>query len=44
MITEDQLEQLATQWFKNTGRNQSRGGVIAYEGVAAKLAAKEATR
>ena len=35
MITEDQLEQLAIQWFKDTGWNYVHGAVIAPEGVAA---------
>jgi hypothetical protein len=35
MITEDQLEQLAVQWFQNTGWNYVHGAVIAPEGVAA---------
>ena len=35
MITEDQLEQLAIQWFQDTGWNHVHGAVIAPEGVAA---------
>ena len=35
MMTEDQLEQLAIQWFQNTGWNYVHGAVIAPEGVAA---------
>ena len=35
MITEDQLEQLAIQWFQDTGWNYVSGAVIAPEGVAA---------
>jgi hypothetical protein len=35
MITEDQLEQLAIQWFQDTGGNYVHGAVIAPEGVAA---------
>jgi type I restriction enzyme R subunit len=35
MITEDQLEQLAIQWFQDTGWNHVQGAVIAPEGVAA---------
>ena len=35
MITEDQLEQLAIQWFRDTGWNYVHGAVIAPEGVAA---------
>jgi type I restriction enzyme R subunit len=35
MITEDQLEQLAIQWFQDTGWNYVHGSVIAPEGVAA---------
>ena len=35
MITEDQLEQLAIQWFQDTGWNYIHGAVIAPEGVAA---------
>ena len=35
MITEDQLEQLAIQWFQDTGWNYVHGAVIAPEGVAA---------
>jgi len=35
MITEDQLEQLALQWFQDTGWNYVHGAVIAPEGVAA---------
>jgi type I restriction enzyme R subunit len=35
MITEDQLEQLAIQWFQETGWNYVHGAVIAPEGVAA---------
>lgn len=35
MITEDQLEQLAIQWFQGTGWNFVHGAVIAPEGVAA---------
>ncbi len=34
MITEDQLEQLAIQWFQDTGWNHVHGAVIAPEGVA----------
>ena len=34
MITEDQLEQLAIQWFQDTGWNYVHGAVIAPEGVA----------
>jgi type I restriction enzyme R subunit len=33
MITEDQLEQLAIQWFQDTGWNYVHGAVIAPEGV-----------
>ena len=32
MITEDQLEQLAIQWFQDTGWNYVHGAVIAPEG------------
>jgi type I restriction enzyme R subunit len=35
MITEDQLEQLAIQWFQDTGWNYVHGAVIAPEGAAA---------
>ena len=35
MITEDQLEQLAIQWFQDTGWNYIHGAVIAPEGLAA---------
>ena len=35
MITEDQLEQLAIQWFQDTGWNYVHGAVIAPEGGAA---------
>jgi type I restriction enzyme R subunit len=35
MINEDQLEQLAIQWFQDTGWNYVHGAVIAPEGVAA---------
>ena len=35
MITEDQLEQLAIQWFQDTGWNYAPGAVIAPEGMAA---------
>jgi type I restriction enzyme R subunit len=35
MITEDQLEQLAIQWFQDTGWYYLHGAVIAPEGVAA---------
>jgi hypothetical protein len=35
MITEDQLEQLAIQWFQDTGWNHVHGAVIAPECVAA---------
>jgi type I restriction enzyme R subunit len=35
MITEDQLEQLAIQWFEETGWTHLPGSVIAPEGVAA---------
>jgi type I site-specific restriction-modification system R (restriction) subunit len=35
MIAEDQLEQLAIQWFQDTGWNHIHGAVIAPEGVAA---------
>ena len=35
MITEDQLEQLAIQWYQDTGWNYVHGVVIAPEGVAA---------
>lgn len=35
MITEDQLEQLAIQWFQDTGWNYVHGALIAPEGVAA---------
>jgi len=35
MITEDQLEQLAIQWFQDTGWNHVHGAVIAPESVAA---------
>jgi hypothetical protein len=35
MITEDQLEQLAIQWFQDTGWAYVHGAVIAPEGVAA---------
>ena len=35
MITEDQLEHLAIQWFQDTGWNHVHGAVIAPEGVAA---------
>ena len=35
MITEDQLEQLAIQWFQDTGWNCVHGAMIAPEGVAA---------
>ncbi len=35
MITEDQLEQLAIQWFQDSGWNYIPGTVIAPEGVAA---------
>ena len=31
MITEDQLEQLAVQWFQDTGWNYVHGAVIAPE-------------
>ena len=31
MITEDQLEQLAIQWFQDTGGNYVHGAVIAPE-------------
>lgn len=34
MITEDQLEQLAIQWFQGTGWNFVHGAVIAPEGAA----------
>jgi type I restriction enzyme, R subunit len=34
MITEDQLEQLAIQWFQDKGWNYVHGAVIAPEGVA----------
>jgi hypothetical protein len=33
MITEDQLEQLAIQWFLDTGWNYAHGAVIALEDV-----------
>jgi type I restriction enzyme R subunit len=32
MITEDQLEQLAIQWFQDTGWNYVNGKVISPEG------------
>ena len=35
MITEDPLEQLAIQWFQDTGWNHVHGAVIAPESVAA---------
>ncbi len=35
MITEDQLEQLAIQWFQDTGWNHVHGAVIAPERVSA---------
>ena len=35
MITKDQLEELAIQWFQDTGWNYVHGAVIASEGVAA---------
>ena len=35
MITEDQLEQLAIQWFQETGWTYVHGAVIAPKGVAA---------
>lgn len=35
MIIEDPLEQLAIQWFQDTGWNYVHGAVIAPEGVAA---------
>ncbi len=35
MISEDQLEQLAIQWFQDTGWNYVHEAVIAPEGVAA---------
>ena len=35
MITEDQLEQLAIQWFEDTGWTHVNGAVLAPEGVAA---------
>ncbi len=35
MITEDQLEHLAIQWFQDTGWNYVHGAVIAPEAVAA---------
>jgi type I restriction enzyme R subunit len=35
MITEDQLEQLAIQWFQDTGWNYVHGAMIAPECVAA---------
>lgn len=35
MITEDQVEQLAIQWFQDTGWNYVHGAEIAPEGVAA---------
>lgn len=35
MINEDQLEQLAIQWLRDTGRSYVHGAVIATEGVAA---------
>ncbi|MES2924756.1 MAG: type I restriction enzyme endonuclease domain-containing protein [Verrucomicrobiota bacterium] len=35
MITEDQLKQLAIQWFQDTGWNYVHGAVLAPEGVAA---------
>jgi hypothetical protein len=35
MITEDQLEQLAIQWFQDTGWNYVHGAALAPEGVAA---------
>ena len=38
MITEDQLEQLAIQWFQDTGWNYVHGAVIAPEGVSAERA------
>ena len=34
MLTEDQLEQLAIQWFQNTGWNYVNGKVISPEGEA----------
>jgi len=34
MITEDQLEQLAIQWFQDTGWNYVNGKVISPEGEA----------
>jgi type I restriction enzyme R subunit len=41
MITEDQLEQLAIQWFQDTGWNHVHGAVIAPEGVAAEREDRE---
>ena len=41
MITEDQLEQLAIQWFQDTGWNYVQGAVIAPEGVAAEREERE---
>ncbi len=35
MITEDQLEQLAIQWFQDTGWSYANGADLAPEGVAA---------
>lgn len=35
MITDDQLEQLAIQWFQDTGWSYIHGNVIAPEGDAA---------
>lgn len=31
MITEDQLERLAVQWFQDTGWNYANGGDLALE-------------
>ncbi len=41
MITEDQLEQLAIQWFQETGWTHVPGAVIAPEGVAAEREDRE---
>jgi type I restriction enzyme R subunit len=38
MITEDQLEQLAIQWFQDTGWTYANGADLAPEGVAAERA------
>ncbi len=41
MITEDQLEQLAIQWFQDTGWDYVHAAVIAPEGVGSLTAGKE---